>query len=93
MNHVIYYPNSRDYLPRLLLLQQHAAPSFVFGTAAMVFHRDPLGIASCVSVYILLVFGDYATVYYVLEYGKHEGCAAEWEWGGWLVILFNAHVT
>lgn len=39
----------------------------------MVFNRDPLGIASSVCVYILLVFGDYAIVYYVLEYGKHEG--------------------
>lgn len=45
------------------------APSFV----AMVFHRDPLGIASTICVYILLIFGDYAIVYYVLEYGKHEG--------------------
>ena len=39
----------------------------------MVFNHDPLGIASSVCVYILLVFGDYAIVYYVLEYGKHEG--------------------
>ena len=39
----------------------------------MVFHRDPLGIASSISVYILLCFGDYALAYHVLEYGKHEG--------------------
>ena len=39
----------------------------------MVFNRDPLGIASSVCVYILLLFGDYAIVYHVLEYGQHEG--------------------
>lgn len=39
----------------------------------MVFNRDPLGIFTSVCVYILLVFGDYGIVYFVLEYGKHEG--------------------
>ncbi len=38
----------------------------------VVFHRDPIGIASTAGVYFLLFFGDYAAVYYVLEYGKHE---------------------
>lgn len=48
-------------------------PTIVGEDLGMVFNRDPLGIASSVCVYILLAFGDYAIVYYVLEYGKHEG--------------------
>lgn len=38
----------------------------------VVFHKDPIGIASTVGVYFLIFFGDYVAVYYVLEYGKHD---------------------
>lgn len=38
----------------------------------MVFHRDPAGVATIIGVYLLLIFGDFAAVNYVIEYGKHE---------------------
>ena len=67
-----------DYIGHMILRNEHVretndvtsegAPAY-----KMVFNRDPLGIASSVCVYILLLFGDYAIVYHVLEYGQHEG--------------------
>ena len=38
----------------------------------VVFHRDPLGIVSFLFVYVLLFFGDYVAINYVVEYGQHD---------------------
>ena len=65
-------PGKRCHVTRSDVTSVFGAPQFLV-LAMVVFHRDPLGIASTVSVYVLIVFGDYAIVYYVLEYGQHEG--------------------
>ena len=38
----------------------------------VVFHKDPLGIVSFLFVYVLLFFGDYVAIHFVVEYGQHE---------------------
>lgn len=38
----------------------------------VVFHTDTLGLATFTGVYLLLIYADYALVYEVIEYGRHE---------------------
>ena len=43
----------------------------------VVFHKDPVGIVSFIAVHILLLYGDIVGVYYVIEYGQHEGLVCD----------------
>ncbi|XP_064407374.1 palmitoyltransferase ZDHHC3-like isoform X2 [Halichondria panicea] len=38
----------------------------------VVFHTDKLGLSVTFGVYVLMFYADYAIVYQVIEYGKHE---------------------
>lgn len=38
----------------------------------VVFHKDPLGIATFFGVEGLLLFANFAVTRYVIEYGSHE---------------------